>query len=327
MFRSRFVLSFPSSQTSSSQLPTVLLIALSSKESSSALWTLIATSLGLQIAAIIRYTPTNTGDPGDRLSLFQAIQVSNLVWMANICIVIGLASYSRRRPKKLTQRDVLVQISAGVEILMSVILSFVLWGTSPRFGNDQCAEITPFLLLKWNIGATTARGRGLNCALIGVFFCIYAFIAVDELRRRWRERKERKRAERGRGDQDVPMIELVSADVDERPHGHSLTRTGNRTTSTEGTGSEMLSISEPQSLQGRSSQGRRHHRDRDRERQRRHHHSASPSSSNSGIRNAPAPRTTKKTRKIIPFLPSPSLPHRFVLRIGMSHPALLRRDE
>ena len=49
----------------------VLLVDRSWEDAPSALWTFIATSFGLTIAAIVER---------EQLSLFQALQVSNLVW-------------------------------------------------------------------------------------------------------------------------------------------------------------------------------------------------------------------------------------------------------
>lgn len=56
----------------------VLLVNRSWEEASSALWTSVVTSFGLTIAAIAQAQKQVT----PRLSLYEAIQVSNLVWYA-----------------------------------------------------------------------------------------------------------------------------------------------------------------------------------------------------------------------------------------------------
>ncbi|KAG5716048.1 hypothetical protein E4T56_gene17128, partial [Termitomyces sp. T112] len=66
----------------------VLLVDRSWQNAPIALWTFIATSAGLVLAAIIIR---------DQLTLFQALQVSNLVWLANFGTFFALASYSRQK--------------------------------------------------------------------------------------------------------------------------------------------------------------------------------------------------------------------------------------
>ncbi len=109
--------------------------------------------------------------------------------MANVCIVLGLASYSRRRSSKLTQRDFLVQLSAMLQIILSGTLSLVLWIRSPHFKGDPCAKQTPFLLFFKDVGATKRAGRIVSVAVVALFCLLYFWITIRELRRRYKSRK------------------------------------------------------------------------------------------------------------------------------------------
>ena len=61
----------------------VLLVDRSWQDAPSALWTFIATSFGLTLAALVQATQ-------NQLSLFQALQVSNLVWFVLICPILSM---------------------------------------------------------------------------------------------------------------------------------------------------------------------------------------------------------------------------------------------
>ncbi|KAJ3555427.1 hypothetical protein NM688_g2588 [Phlebia brevispora] len=72
---------------------TLLLVLLGDRswqDAPSALWTFIATSFGLTVSAI---SQARSG----ALSFFQALQVTNLVWLANFGAFLALASFSRHR--------------------------------------------------------------------------------------------------------------------------------------------------------------------------------------------------------------------------------------
>ena len=61
---------------------TVILVDRSWEESPTALWTFIATSFGLTIAAITQFKK-------NQLSLLEALQISNLVWYVHLRISAG----------------------------------------------------------------------------------------------------------------------------------------------------------------------------------------------------------------------------------------------
>lgn len=158
----------------------MFLIACSFKDASGSLWTLIATSVGLQIAALVQY-----GDCS--LTLFQAVQVNNLVWMANFCIVIGLASYSRGR--RILEHDFLVQIGAMIEMYLSIVLTFLLWTAAPQFNSDPCAPQTPFVFF-WRSFAAVRTGRHINLAFVSLVTIGYTYVTYTELRARWEARNK-----------------------------------------------------------------------------------------------------------------------------------------
>ncbi|THV07512.1 hypothetical protein K435DRAFT_259996 [Dendrothele bispora CBS 962.96] len=111
----------------------VLLVDRSWQDAPVALWTFIATSFGLTLAAIINRS---------ELVLLEAMQVSNLVWLANFGTFVALASYSRRKaaskksgkkaaskklPSHMIKPDYGVKYGAMLQTLFSMLLTIYMW--------------------------------------------------------------------------------------------------------------------------------------------------------------------------------------------------------
>ncbi|KAF8588164.1 hypothetical protein K439DRAFT_686237 [Ramaria rubella] len=93
----------------------VLLVDRSYEDAESSLWTFIATSFGLTIAALVQVASNS-------LTLLEGILVSQLSWLANLGTVLALASYSRSKGE-----DNLVKIAAVLQGYISMILTIVMW--------------------------------------------------------------------------------------------------------------------------------------------------------------------------------------------------------
>ncbi|KAG6879488.1 hypothetical protein C0992_002211 [Termitomyces sp. T32_za158] len=102
----------------------VLLVDRSWQNAPVALWTFIATSAGLVLAAIIIR---------DQLTLFQGLQVSNLVWLANFGTFFALASYSQQKAESRKEKDSRhgyddkVKFGAMAQSLVSMALTLYMW--------------------------------------------------------------------------------------------------------------------------------------------------------------------------------------------------------
>ena len=109
-------------------LLSVLLVNRSWEDAPNSLWTFIATNFGLTVAALVQLT-------SNELTLFEAIEVSYLVWLANFGTVLALASYSgqkRSNNRKASdtatpKHDNFVMVGAVVQMFFSMILTLVMW--------------------------------------------------------------------------------------------------------------------------------------------------------------------------------------------------------
>jgi len=114
----------------------VLLVDRSWQDAPIALWTFIATSFGLTIAAIVQQQQ-------QQLTLFQALQVTNLVWLANFGTFVALASYSRQKaasPKRFRGRgsfDYNVKFGAMAQTLLSMTLTIYVWYATIQSGTTR----------------------------------------------------------------------------------------------------------------------------------------------------------------------------------------------
>ncbi|KAG6837669.1 hypothetical protein H0H93_004945 [Arthromyces matolae] len=157
----------------------VLLVDRSWQDAPIALWTFIATSAGLVLAAVILRTD---------LTLFQALQVSNLVWLANFGTFFALASYSRQkaasRKDKDTKRrafDYKVKVAAMLQSLLSMALTLYMWGNARDFGPmSQCSHLVKYIFFVVGVQATSV-GRIISLVITSLLSAVYAIITLKEL--------------------------------------------------------------------------------------------------------------------------------------------------
>jgi len=169
----------------------VLLVDRSWQDAPSALWTFISTSFGLTIAAVIQASY-------EQLSLFQALQVANLVWLANFGTFLALASYSRRkatdtkRPKgggKSQKADNFVKLAATTQTLFSMVLTLYVWKSSAAFGYEpSCTPGMKYIVFVFNIPAV-GKGRQGVLAVTSILTAAYILITLREL---WSYRSSRR---------------------------------------------------------------------------------------------------------------------------------------
>ncbi|TFK36991.1 hypothetical protein BDQ12DRAFT_233713 [Crucibulum laeve] len=176
----------------------VLLVDRSWEDAPIALWTFIATSFGITLAAIVQ---------GEQLTLFQALQVSNLVWLANFGIFVALASYSRQKAafveenygkqRKRRAYDYHVKYGAMGQTLFSMILTIYMWSKAETFGNNyECSPYVKYMLFVVEVPAIrTGKIIGLVISLL--LTAAYIWISFHELRS-FRQSKRSKRRRRCR---------------------------------------------------------------------------------------------------------------------------------
>ncbi|KAJ8702246.1 hypothetical protein PTI98_000982 [Pleurotus ostreatus] len=160
----------------------VILVDRSWEDAPSALYTLIATSGGLQIAALVQ---AKVG----KLSLLQALQVSNLVWLANFGTFVALASYSRQKAKSNKRDpdaakrrgkllDYHVKYVAMLQTLVSMALTLYMWLTAKTFGPDaQCSGLLRyvfFVIRAPALGSGRLAGITISVLLAAVYICVTA---------------------------------------------------------------------------------------------------------------------------------------------------------
>jgi hypothetical protein len=132
-------------------------------------WTLLGTSFGLTVAAIV--TAAN-----ETLPLHQGIVVTYLVWLANFALLMSLASYARHpHPSKATQ------LVAILQTYFSTACTLYLWVKAPSFGYIAFTDQTVFVVL---FRSTSAVGHGRIVALtvvaamlLGYSILVFAFLA------------------------------------------------------------------------------------------------------------------------------------------------------
>lgn len=175
----------------------VLLVDRSWQEAPSALWTFIATSFGLTIAALVQAAQGN-------LSLFQALQVLNLVWLANFGSFLALASYSRRKSghshhagkiskstkNKLHKPENYVKFGAMLQTLLSMVLTEWLWVHVAIFSNE-CSPDVAYILFVVKINAL-GSGKIVGLTLTSLLTIGYAVVTFHELRAYYRSYKQHK---------------------------------------------------------------------------------------------------------------------------------------
>ncbi|PPQ99577.1 hypothetical protein CVT24_005364 [Panaeolus cyanescens] len=179
-------------------LQTFLLVLLVDRSWESApitLWTFIATSFGVVIAAVVQRR---------EISLFQALHLSYLVWLANFAIFISLASYSRQREaQKASYKDFKVKYGAMIQTLFSMGLTIYIWQVSlghghaaspnlmhlrcvsravaPTFGNQsECSPFIKYVLFAIEVPALRA-GRYIGLIFASLLTTLYILISCYDI--------------------------------------------------------------------------------------------------------------------------------------------------
>ncbi|KAJ6621217.1 hypothetical protein B0H10DRAFT_1021653 [Mycena sp. CBHHK59/15] len=166
----------------------VILVDRSWQDAPTALWTFIATSAGLVIATITQHQSND-------LTFLEALQVSNLVWLANFGTFVALASYSRQKAashKELNARvgpDYNVKFGAMVQTLFSMALTIYMWSTAESFGTmPQCSHLISYMVFAVKVPAIGA-GKIVGLTASSFLTAAYILITLHELRSYHRSRK------------------------------------------------------------------------------------------------------------------------------------------
>ncbi|KAJ7070889.1 hypothetical protein C8F01DRAFT_1108239 [Mycena amicta] len=157
----------------------VILVDRSWQDAPIALWTFIATSFGLTIATIVQHQSTT------QLTLFQALQVSNLVWLANFGTFVALASYSRQKAashKGTNLLDYNVKFGACIQTLFSMALTLYMWSNVNVFGAlPECSHLVNYVVFAFKAPALGA-GRIIGLAASSILTAAYLLVTLHELR-------------------------------------------------------------------------------------------------------------------------------------------------
>ncbi|CAL1695043.1 unnamed protein product [Somion occarium] len=161
----------------------VLLVDRSWEDAPGALWTFTSTSFGLTVAAIIQ---ARSG----LLSFFQALQVSNLVWLANFGSFLALASYSRHRTNheqepdgrsKKVEPENSVKIGAMLQMFFSMALTFYTWSNPQAFNQDHCAPFVKYVAFFAVDFPALGSGRKLGLIVTSILTGGYLLITAHEI--------------------------------------------------------------------------------------------------------------------------------------------------
>lgn len=167
----------------------VILVDRSWQDAPIALWTFIATNFGLTIATIVQH------QSNEQLTLFQGLQVSNLVWLANFGTFVALASYSRQKAAShkdhnLRTGDYNVKLGAMMQTLFSMALTIYLWSTADTFGSmPECSRLVNYLVFAIKVPAL-GGGKIIGLTASSLLAVTYVLITLHELRLYRRSRKE-----------------------------------------------------------------------------------------------------------------------------------------
>lgn len=163
-----------SSNIMSYNIGVVLLTGRSLSEALSSVWTLLGTSFGLTISAIVAAIHND-------LPLYQGIVVTYLVWLANFALLMSLASYARHpHPSKA------IQLVAIPQIYFSTACTLYIWAQAPSFGSEShiaFADRTVFVVLFHNTSAVR-HGRIVALTVVVTMILGYLILVCAFLARR-----------------------------------------------------------------------------------------------------------------------------------------------
>ncbi|KAK7064105.1 ketopantoate reductase-like protein [Favolaschia claudopus] len=172
----------------------VILVDRSWPDAPTALWTFIATSFGLTIATVVQYKSAT-----EALTLYQALQVSNLVWLANFGTFVALASYSRQKAASDKDKNVRVDVGseynvkfgALIQTLVSMGLTIYMWSNAATFGSlPECSHLIKYMVFAIQVPAL-GTGRIIGLTASSILTAAYLLITLHELQSYRKSRKAR----------------------------------------------------------------------------------------------------------------------------------------
>ncbi|KIJ37052.1 hypothetical protein M422DRAFT_781918 [Sphaerobolus stellatus SS14] len=162
-----------------------ILVLMVQEDAENALWTLVATSFGLTVAALAQVKM-------GQLTLLQGMLVSQLAWFAIFGTYLSLASYSRSKG-----RDSIVKIAAVLQGYFSMTLTIAMWAFAHNLPLSQCSDHPKFVFLFGVTVDALGTGKKVALAFSSIVLVIFTVFNVIEFRQ-WYERRKKKRRE-GRG--------------------------------------------------------------------------------------------------------------------------------
>ncbi|KAJ6622533.1 hypothetical protein B0H10DRAFT_888496 [Mycena sp. CBHHK59/15] len=148
-------------------LQTLALVFLAGRaldEALSSVWTLIGTSFGLTVSALVTAVQ-------NELPLYQAIIVTDLVWLAQYAIFMALATYNRHPHGSRT-----VQYAAVGQTYISMASILYLWTRASSLEIDAHRGRTVFVIL-FASSSATGVGRTVALVMISCMVVIYSLLA------------------------------------------------------------------------------------------------------------------------------------------------------
>ncbi|KAF8512055.1 hypothetical protein JB92DRAFT_2930646 [Gautieria morchelliformis] len=147
----------------------VLLVDRSYEDAENALWTFIATSFGLTVAALVQVGLGN-------LNFVEGILASQLAWLANLGTFLALASYSRSKGK-----DNLIKVAAVLQGYFSMILTIVMWTWCAHFSQrSPCNHEIKFTFLFGVDLPALGAGRTVALVCASLMMALYTGVTLTE---------------------------------------------------------------------------------------------------------------------------------------------------
>ncbi|KAJ7856255.1 hypothetical protein B0H14DRAFT_2753302 [Mycena olivaceomarginata] len=135
------------------------------------IWSLLGTSVGLTVSAIITAGKKE-------LPLYQAIIVTNLMWLVNLAVFFALGAYGRH-PRSLQHAS--VQYVAILQTYTSMGFILYLWAKAASFEPTSHAGRTIFIVLGIPTSAT-GDGRKIALVVVGTLLAGYVVVTLNFLR-------------------------------------------------------------------------------------------------------------------------------------------------
>jgi hypothetical protein len=161
--------------------PLVLLAGRSLEEALNSVWTLLGTSFGLTVSTLVTAVR-------NELPLYQAIIVTDLVWLANYAIFMALATYNRH-----PRGSHMVQYAAIGQTYISMSCILYLWARAAALEavgvTAGHTDKTEFIVVFHSTSAT-GTGRIVGLVVTSLLFLGYSVVAGIFFLRRIRFRPE-----------------------------------------------------------------------------------------------------------------------------------------